>query len=153
MHFYYTTIKLLFQLSIFCFFTFRFFAVKTINSTVIAKSDAPIIVQIHQGRLIRKAMSLDIKVKIKTNPKNTNTLINQCTSLIKEELKMPIASNIFPTIPKAIKNDNSAIEPTIIPSAVWFPVISIKFDKKSNSFPILKQPSTAFLIFISLILF
>ena len=99
-------------------------------------SKIPIISQTHHDRFVRKAMNLAIKVKIKTNPKNTNILINQCASLIKEELKKPIASNNLPTMPKAIKNDNNAIKPTMIPSAVWFPVISTKFDKKSSSFPI-----------------
>lgn len=92
--------------------------VKTIIRVMAAISTVPIITQIHQGKLQRKAMNFAIKVKRNTNPKNTRTLISQWASLIKEELKSPIASNILPTKPKAIKNDNNAIKLTMIPSAV-----------------------------------
>ena len=118
MLFYYRIFILLFQLSTFCFFAFRFLIDKTIVRVIAEISTMPIISQTHQGKPKRKAMDLAIKVNIKTNPKNTNTLIIQCTSLIKEELKIPIASNILPTIPNAIKNDNSAIKLMMIPSAV-----------------------------------
>ena len=118
MLFYYTIIILLFQLSTFCFFAFRFLIDKTIIRAIIETSTTPIITQTHHGKPKRKARNLAIKVNTKTNPKNTRTLIIQCTSLIKEALKRPMASNIFPTTPKAIKSDNNAIKLMMIPSAV-----------------------------------
>ena len=118
MLFYYIIFILLFQLSTFCFFAFRFLIDKTIIRVMIETSTTPIITQTHHGKPKRKARNLANKVNTKTNPKNTKTLIIQCASLIKEALKRPMASNIFPTTPKAIKSDNSAIKPMMIPSAV-----------------------------------